>query len=98
MDYEIIVDLNYPTFEVPIRRWRRLILRCRLLLRQAALRAVSLLWHVASSRVLQEECLHNEEYLRRTSNMWAEQMICERQRGGCGAVLTNIPTAEAIRS
>lgn len=84
------------TLSVVLRRWRRLTLRCLLVLVQAALRGVSSLWHVASSRVLQEECVHDRVCLRTASNRYADQLICDANKGGCGAILSYIPTANAM--
>ena len=76
-------------------RWRRLALRCLVHVTQAARQAVTEMWQETSSRIVQTECTHPPEFCVRRANHWASMNVCDRERGGCGAVLDFSPTAVA---
>jgi hypothetical protein len=79
-------------------RWRRLTLRCRVLLDHAAWEGALQLWRSVSSQRVQAECLHNTEFLSRRVNQWASIETCDKKKGGCGAILSYEPTALATAS
>ena len=74
-------------------RWRRLTLRCLVHVTQAAWQAVINLWQEASHRIAQTECTHPPELRVCRVNQWASMDVCDRKRGGCGAILNYTPTA-----
>ena len=67
-------------------RWRRLTLRCLVHVTQAAWQAVINMWQKTSYRIAQTECTHPPELRVRRANQWASMDICDRKRGGCGAL------------
>ena len=76
-------------------RWRRLTLRCLAHVTQAAWRAVIDMWQETSHQIAQTECTHPPELRVRRANQWASMDVCDRKRGGRGAILNYSPTAMA---
>ena len=76
-------------------RWRRLALRRLAHVTQAAWQAVIDMWQKTSYRIAQTECTHPPELRVRRANQWASMDICDRKRGGCGAILNHSLTAMA---
>ena len=61
----------------------------------AAWQAVIDMWQGASYRIAQTECTHPPELRVCRANRWASMDVCDRKRGGCGAILNYSPTAMA---
>ena len=59
----------------------------------AAWQAVIDMWQGASYRIAQTECTHPPELRVRRANRWASMDVCDRKRGGCGALLNYSATA-----
>ena len=76
-------------------RWRRFTLRCLVPLTRAAWQAVLDSRHHASSQMAQTECTHSPKILVRRANQWATVDVCDKKRGGCGAITNYYPTAAA---
>ena len=76
-------------------RWRRLTLRCLAHVTQSAWQAVIDMWQEASYRIAQTQCTHAPELRVCRANQWASMDVCDRKRGGCGAILNYSPTAMA---
>ena len=53
------------------------------------------LWQEAPHRIAQTECTHPPELRVCRANHWASMDVCDRKRGGCGAILNYTPTAMA---
>ena len=78
------------------RDWRRLILRAEAAWQLANLQNALSIWQHASSQVLLEECEHPTIYLRAYTNKSMEQMKCVKHLGGCGAIITYVPSPEVL--
>ena len=50
----------------------------------------------ASSRIAQTECTHLPELLVHRANHWASMDVCDRKRGGCGAIMNYVHSAASI--
>ena len=50
----------------------------------------------ASSRIAQTECTHLPELLVHRANQWASMDVCDRKRGGCGAIMNYVHSAASI--
>ena len=79
-----------------IARWRRLSLRLMVHLRSAVLQAVCSLWHSHSLRNRAQDCQHDPEFQTSHGNMWAHQTVCDKKKGGCGAITSYAPSLKAI--
>ena len=77
-------------------RWRRLALRCLVQVTRASWQIVLDSWHQASSRIAQTECTHLPELLIHRANQWASMNVCDRKRGGCGAIMNYCHSAASI--
>ena len=81
---------------VPEVRWRRLALRCLVHVTRASWQIVLDSWHQDSSRIAQTECTHLPELLIHRANQWASMDVCDRKRGGCGAIMNYVHSAASI--
>ena len=77
-------------------RRRRLALRCLVHVTRASWQIVLDSWQQASSRIAQTECTHLPELLVHRANQWASMDVCDRKRGGCGAIMNYVHTAASI--
>ena len=77
-------------------RWRRLALRCLVHVTRASWQIVLDSWQQASSRIAQTECTHLPEFLIHRANQWASMGVCDRKRGGCGAIMNYVHSAASI--
>ena len=77
-------------------RWRRLALRCLVHVTRASWQIVLDSWQQASSRIAQTECTHLPELLVHRANQWASMDVCDRKRGGCGAIMNYVHSAASI--
>ena len=78
-------------------RWRRLALRRLVHVTHAAWQAVTDMWQKTSSRIAETECTHPPELRVRRANQWALMDVCDRKRGGGGAILDYSPTTVVRR-
>ena len=76
--------------------WRRLALRCLVHVTRASWQIVLDSWLRASSRIAQTECTHLPELLVHHANQWASMDVCDRKRGGCGAIMNYVHSAASI--
>ena len=53
-------------------------------------------WQQASSRIAQTECTHLPELLVHRANQWASMDMCDKKRGGCGAIMNYFHLAASI--
>ena len=77
-------------------RWRRLALRCLVHVTRASWQIALDSWQQASSRIAQTECTHLPELLVHRANQWASMDVCDRKRGGCGAIMNYVHSAASI--
>ena len=77
-------------------RWRRLALRCLVHVTRASWQIVLDSWQQASSRIAQTECTHLPELLVHRASQWASMDVCDRKRGGCGAIVNYVHSAASI--
>ena len=74
-------------------RWRRLALRCLVHVTRASWQIVLDSWQQTSSRIAQTECTHLPELLVHRANQWASIDVCDKKRGGCGAIMNYFHSA-----
>ena len=77
-------------------RWRRLALRCLVHVTRASWQIVLDSWQQTSSRIAQKECTHLPELVIHRANQWASMDVCDRKRGGCGAIMNYVHSAASI--
>ena len=77
-------------------RWRRLALRCLVHVTRASWQIVLDSWQQTSSRIAQTECTHLPELLVHRANQWASMDVCDKKRGGCGAIMNYVHSAASI--
>ena len=77
-------------------RWRRLALRCLVHVTRASWQIVLDSRQQASSRIAQTECTHLPALLVHRANQWASMDVCDRKRGGCGAIMNYVHSAASI--
>ena len=77
-------------------RWRRLALRCLVHVTRESWQIVLDSWQQASSRIAQTECTYLPELLVHRANQWASMDVCDRKRGGCGAIMNSVHSAASI--
>ena len=77
-------------------RWRRLALRCLVHVTRASWQIVLDSWQQTSSRIAQTECTQLPELLIHRANQWASMDVCDRKRGGCGAIMNYVHSAASI--
>ena len=73
-------------------RWRRLALRCLVHVTRVSWQIVLDSWQQASSRIAQTECTLLPELLIHRASM----DVCDRKRGGCGAIMNYVHSAASI--
>ena len=90
------VDANPVMGLVAEVRWRKLALRCLVHVTRASWQIVLDSWQQASSRIAQTECTHLLKLLVHRANQWASMDVCDKKRGGCGAIINYFHSAASI--
>ena len=84
-----------PLWNIRELGWRRFFLRTLVLMNYAQVKAVTDQMEEGASERRLAQCLHPSACLRAHANRYAHQVVCDRKKGGCGAVVVYTPTVEA---
>ena len=71
-------------------------LRCLVRVTRASWQIVLDSCNQDSSRIAQTECTHLPELLVHRADRWASMDVCDRKRGGCGAIMNYVHSAASI--